>query len=182
MKKEDRRVRLTKKMLREALLQLLEHNELSDISITQLCKAADINRNTFYFHYDSPSDLFVEIEEEISSEIINGLSSSTETADIALTICNVLYNRKQVSKIIQLRSTKRKFMQKIFNHTRESQLEIWKKLAPKSDKQSLEKAMTYVIAGALAIIGEWIQNNFRESPEEISNIISRLSLAVVNQL
>ena len=39
---ENRRVRMTKRLMKEALLELMEHQDLIDISVTAICKAADV--------------------------------------------------------------------------------------------------------------------------------------------
>ena len=49
--KDDQRTKLTKRLLREALLLLLEKNDINKIAVTQLCQQAGINRATFYRHY-----------------------------------------------------------------------------------------------------------------------------------
>ena len=66
---ENRRVRITKRMLKEALLELLEQNDLADISITALCEAADVHRSTFYNYYSDPADLLREIEQDFLDDI-----------------------------------------------------------------------------------------------------------------
>jgi AcrR family transcriptional regulator len=38
------------------------------ISILELCKTADVNRNTFYAHYSTPEDVLNEIENELVEE------------------------------------------------------------------------------------------------------------------
>ena len=45
-KKIDRRVRYTKMVLRESLLELMKTKPVVKITTTELCKHADINRNT----------------------------------------------------------------------------------------------------------------------------------------
>ena len=52
-RKENQRITLTKKLLQEGLLRLLETKRLDKISVTELCREAGINRATFYNHYDS---------------------------------------------------------------------------------------------------------------------------------
>ncbi len=47
----DRRVKLTILILQEALIELLQDNHISKISVKMLCEIADINRSTFYSHY-----------------------------------------------------------------------------------------------------------------------------------
>ena len=68
-KSEDRRVKMTKRLLKDALLELLERRELSDISVTALCNAADVHRSTFYKYYTDPGDLLKTIEQDILDHI-----------------------------------------------------------------------------------------------------------------
>ena len=44
----DRRVRKTKKILRECLTQLLKEKKIQDITVRELTEMADLNRGTFY--------------------------------------------------------------------------------------------------------------------------------------
>lgn len=50
--KDDQRIALTKRLLREGLLRLLSKTDLNKISVTQLCIESGINRATFYRHYE----------------------------------------------------------------------------------------------------------------------------------
>ena len=66
---ENRRVRMTKRLMKDALLNLLERTELSGITVTAVCEAADVNRSTFYSYYTSPSELLRELEQEVLDRI-----------------------------------------------------------------------------------------------------------------
>ena len=50
---ENRRVRMTKRLLQDALLELLEEKSLEKITVTQVCSKADVNRSTFYAYYQT---------------------------------------------------------------------------------------------------------------------------------
>ena len=54
---DNRRVKITKLMLQEALIDLLQEKALENISVRELVNKADINRSTFYSHYDTIYDL-----------------------------------------------------------------------------------------------------------------------------
>ena len=71
--KLDRRVRTTRKLLRQGLFQLLSEKRLRDITVKELCERVDVNRGTFYLHYHDVYDLFSQIEEEIYHEIKSSL-------------------------------------------------------------------------------------------------------------
>ena len=51
--KEDQRVMLTKRLLKDSLVSLLKEKTIFKITIRELCDTAGINRSTFYKYYDS---------------------------------------------------------------------------------------------------------------------------------
>lgn len=63
--KNDRRVKKTNKMLREALMKLLEEKDIKEITVKELTEAADINRSTFYFYYEDIYDMVRQMQNEI---------------------------------------------------------------------------------------------------------------------
>ena len=66
---ENRRVQMTKRLLKEALLELLDEKPLEKISVTDVCRRADVNRSTFYAHYMDTTALLHEMEQEVFSEL-----------------------------------------------------------------------------------------------------------------
>lgn len=60
----------TKKLIRNTFAELInEYQELNKITVSELVKRADINRGTFYNHYDS----IYSVAEEFEAEIIEVL-------------------------------------------------------------------------------------------------------------
>ena len=55
--KEDRRTRYTRQVIKEAFLKLLEEKEYPKITVTEICRLAEINRGTFYLHYYDTADV-----------------------------------------------------------------------------------------------------------------------------
>ena len=74
-KTEDRRVRKTKAALKEVLIEALQIKDLSRITVMELCKNADINRSTFYLHFDNVYSLWQSIESEICGNMENILNN-----------------------------------------------------------------------------------------------------------
>ncbi|MBP3434399.1 MAG: TetR/AcrR family transcriptional regulator, partial [Clostridia bacterium] len=67
--KENQRVALSKRLLKEALVRLLEKKKLDNITVFELCAEAGINRATFYRHYGIPKDLLLDLELDMVEEI-----------------------------------------------------------------------------------------------------------------
>ena len=61
---ENQRVRLSKMLLKNALIKLLKEKPLEKITIYELCAEAQLNRVTFYKYYGSQYDLLTDIEND----------------------------------------------------------------------------------------------------------------------
>ena len=92
MKKEDGRVRITRQMIRTALLNLLREKPLQHITVRELCEKASINRGTFYAHYDDIYDLMEQIEQSMFNEfkaILRPLLEDQDPYDLVETITRI---------------------------------------------------------------------------------------------
>ena len=73
-KKEYRSAIRSRKLIRQAFLELLKEKDFEKITVTDIVNHADINRSTFYAHYPDVMGLLDEIQEEILSFMDNHLS------------------------------------------------------------------------------------------------------------
>ena len=78
MKKTDARIINSKKYLKEALLSLLYEMRISEIKVVSLCQRAEINRATFYSHYNNVYELFNETINEFMNDICKFVSKLNE--------------------------------------------------------------------------------------------------------
>ena len=65
----DRRTKYTKTIIKDTFLNLLENKDITNITVTEICKEADINRATFYRYYIDIYDLLTKVEEEFTDEL-----------------------------------------------------------------------------------------------------------------
>lgn len=65
---EDKRIRKTKKYLKDTLIRLLDDLPFEKITVTNLCEEADISRITFYSHYSDKYDLAEDIFQDMIAE------------------------------------------------------------------------------------------------------------------
>ena len=68
-KKEDRRVRRTKKLLTHGLIQLMKEKQVQDITVRELADLVDVNRGTFYLYYRDIFDMLDSIEQELLNQV-----------------------------------------------------------------------------------------------------------------
>ena len=83
MKKDDPRSLRSKRVLKEAVFALLtENQDVSQLTVQKITNRAELNRATFYLHYEDINDLLRQIVLEIFDELsmkINPLLQSPHT-------------------------------------------------------------------------------------------------------
>lgn len=77
----DRRFIKNKKEIRKAYIKLVIEKGYKKITISDIAERADINRMTFYAHYDMVEDVFNEFLDDMEQEIFDSIKKET-TFDI----------------------------------------------------------------------------------------------------
>ena len=83
MNELDPRVKRTKKMFKNALKELmLSNKDYMDITVKELCEKAELNRRTFYLHYEYIDDVLADIQEDFSQEFYEATKQYDHIKDI----------------------------------------------------------------------------------------------------
>ena len=76
MKKQDPRIKRTRKLIINTFYELAKRKSFEEVSIADITKEAEINRSTFYYHFVDKYDLIDAIQNEvITNEIFKDLES-----------------------------------------------------------------------------------------------------------
>lgn len=172
MKSENRRVAMTRRMIKEALIFLMEEKDFAKISISDICTKADINRSTFYSHYKDTRQVISDIEDDIISRfpVIEGYDK-----DFRLAIRSIFAFIKENSELITIMVVKRRddsFMEKIIK----TALTRYEHLSTESNEERMRLNYIFCVSGIIGIIREWISSDFELSIDAFTDIV--LSLAV----
>ncbi len=60
----SRRTTMTRTMIKDAMLELLSQHAFDHITVSGLCRQADVGRATFYLHYDNLIDVIRELADD----------------------------------------------------------------------------------------------------------------------
>ena len=174
-KKTDRRILRTIRMIDEAMMDLLEDKPISEIGVTELCERADINRNTFYCHYNSPVDVLSHLEENIMEEISKALSASADSVEATQTTLRVLSENKRMAKILLSDNVGVAFTEKLIQLTTARNLSIAKRQYSRLSNEYQMMLSEFSIAGGAAVVRHWALNDMKESPEDVAKFIRIVS-------
>ncbi len=68
-KAEYRSAARSRRLIRDAYVNLMQEKPIDKISISDIVREADLNRGTFYAHYSNPMDVLMEIADEILGDV-----------------------------------------------------------------------------------------------------------------
>ena len=170
-KKVDRRVKLTILILQNALIEAMQKNHISKISVKMLCEMADINRSTFYAHYKDPYDLlehtYVEVIENIKKHLERQQYNEKKPISFQTMVGILEYVRENADLFKALLSTncdidiQRKIMYVVMNYHPYEEL----------DERTKAYLSAFGLNGCVSILQLWLKDGMPESTTRMAEII-----------
>jgi AcrR family transcriptional regulator len=175
--KESRRIRYTKMVLRESLMELMKIKPISTISIKEICANADISRSSFYNYYTDQYDLLRKTEEETLDFINANLNK------YALYKNDKLGALRMVEEILQYVLDNNKSIYVLFSENGDINFQknlfssIYEKNILKSltdklpDEQTKQYYFLFIVTGTVSLIYHWIKNGMDKPIPELAKLI-----------
>ena len=181
MRESDRRVKYTKMVLRESLLKLLEQKPINNITVTELCQNADVNRGTFYAHYSEPFELMKQIEDELYNDLRDCYERSADMTPESMSreLMAIANQHREICKITLGENADQEFVSRIHAMSYEYFKRSW--------RGSIEKLgipddyfYHYLSTGVIEIVRHWLVSDENRAPDEVANIMFKLTSGVIH--
>ncbi len=179
---EDKRVRYTKMFLTESIIKLLKEKPLSRITVTELCKEAEINRSTYYTYYLDPYDQL----EKLESEFINGLkeymkrdfygASHKDLMNITISMCEYYYKNRELYLILNCNEMRGEFEASLMETLKDIAIYNLKMENLYYNENIENYAVYFVMSGSNTVIYKWLNEDYEKySPKEIAEYLFNIS-------
>lgn len=179
-KKEDRRVRRTKKLLTQALTQLLGEKQINEITVKELTELADMNRGTFYLYYRDVFDMLEKIEVGMFEKMENIIAShenedvTKTTEPILLDLFTFIGENQEMCRVLLSPNGDMNFLHRLYEAIRERSLEIWKDQMGSLGEKEFDYRYSFVIFGCAGMIRAWVNRNCQETDMQMAELADRM--------
>ena len=174
---ENQRVRLSKKLLKDSLIKLLNEKSIHKVSVIEICNEAQINRTTFYKYYGGQYDLLNDMENDVLTHINNYLSDNIAyTGNVLqriIKIISFINDNIDLCRTLFDNNIDPDFPEKMFNLPNMKQLEL------EYGGHSSAYIFNFVTDGSFSIIRRWMNKENREPPEEIANLFNSIIIKLL---
>ncbi|NLC73120.1 MAG: TetR/AcrR family transcriptional regulator [Ruminococcaceae bacterium] len=179
MKKEDGRVRYTKMVIRKSFISLLDEKPASKISVKELCERAEINRATFYAHYESIEALYGSIKSELAERIRNYLIpvASNECQNIEATLerlFSFIKENEDICRVLLGDFGNSGFEEYIVAMLRLEFSSEWakKKSIP---VEYADDVFEFAAIGGTGLIKKWLKGGMKASPGDLAALLIKIT-------
>ena len=177
--KNNQRSRETSERIVRAVYRAIteEGKPLSRITVREICEEAEINRSTFYAHYQDVYDVVEKVEQTMSEQLTRTV---LDTLDRAASI-NDLFMR-----LFEFVSEYRAFYSVYLGQMHRAGVigMAWELLQDRTaqlrydqlgyrSEAELEYAGIFFVNGLTALLRHWLETGCRETPEELVEILIR---------
>lgn len=174
-KKENRRVAMTKRMLKDSLVELLKQKDIYHITIRELCLNADINRTTFYKYYSSQFELLNEMEDDIINVISTTINQNIRHFEqIVVLICKYFEDNLDFMRMLINNNIDNKFAQKMLSIDI-VKYAFYKEAADMFTPSEIEYLYEFMQYGSFQMICHWLNKDNRESPQVLARLMKRIA-------
>lgn len=163
--KNNKRKRESMQRIEQVLIEFLQTKELNQISVSDICKKAGLNRSTFYANYADLYELADTIREKLEAQVSELYEDEVEKG----------FNSHNYLALFRDIKQNQIFYRTYFKLGYDEKYKILKydyDLAKKYFGDSnIMYHMEFFKSGLTKVIKIWLQNGCRESPEEMYEII-----------
>ncbi len=173
--KNNQRFQETERKIQNAFLDLLGSRSLDDITVGDICFRANVNRSTFYAHYDSAETLLEAMDEAMSRQLMavfeNRTAEATTNRDrYLIPYLYFLLEHQAFYRAYFRNSNRYSFKHDLHTICRRS---LQNCLQDRAKEDNIDLIVTYHTAGIHALIREWVNRNFDLTPEQLADVLQR---------
>lgn len=169
----DARVRYTKMIIKKTFIELLKTKQPNKITVKEICECAEINRSTFYKYYKDVFDLFDKMKDEQHDEFLRLIINIKEKGarDTLIETLEKIKKNKDVYLTLLLSVSVNDVLSCTFKNYYDEMLEESKIFFKEIPEEKHMWLVYYLFFGSSGIIHAWIDNDMRQSCEEIADLI-----------
>ncbi|MGP1441320.1 MAG: TetR/AcrR family transcriptional regulator [Anaerovoracaceae bacterium] len=186
--KDDRRVKRTRRLLKQGLAELLRQKHFSDISARDITEKMDLNKATFYLHYKNTYELLQDLETDLleqAQEMIDRYEYD-ETEDSMRKffepLLDFVVENRSVCEALFVNNASSDFTGRVVEFIYKNGTEIMKKRFPKISVEDADYVLSFVAFGLIGLLRRWFEKEMSIPKEKLLNIADEMLAGINYQL
>lgn len=187
-KPEDRRIRRTKRLLKQGLAELMMKKEFKNITVRDITDHMDLNRGTFYLHYTDTYDLLQKLESDTLSDVqkmIDEHSSEAEAGSLKPVfepILSYIVANRDICYSLFVNNASSNFIDNMQKLICRNGLELIHKFSDRLPEEKLAYLFSFITFGLIGLIKQWFDTDMQLAEHEIVDMADCMVIATAESL
>lgn len=172
--KRDLRSKFTVSIFESAVLKKMAEGSMKKISVSSLCKEANVTRATFYNHYESVSDVFTNMERKFYDDfhaLIHEKSFDQLDEKTFLSFAHLILEKRDLASYISKHLDGDVLIKKILRLTQSEVKRNIAKLYPNLSHDIIGTFFSFISHGIMGIVFSWVDGGFSATADRIGESI-----------
>ncbi len=172
----NRRTLLTKRIIKESLVEMLKKKPIDKVTVSALCLEADINRSTFYAHYSDVCDVIEEIKHEFLVKYCPFIYDIEDESISRATFMKFFDAVRSKNELIAVLLNNTTILHDITQPARVNLRELYKKRwgqLPKNAELYLDAEATFLTFGFFSTVNRWLELGCKTEPEYLYEMLKQ---------
>lgn len=152
----DGRVRYTKMVIRQAFLSLLKEQTIDKVTVADVCRLAEINRATFYRHYENPYGILQELEWELLKQVPTPQEGQGPNGAMAEAIGGLWEKKKEWQQLL------------VPNADPGLPAKLYQFLSQRLPADGKDTDRRFLLHGLSGLLTDWMAGGFQEPVEQMT--------------
>jgi len=188
--KEDRRIRRTKKLLKQGLAEMMNEKEFKDITVKDITEKVDLNRGTFYLHYSDTYDLLRKVEGEILQDFQDMIDKYAQNIDahnptllpVLSPIAGYVIENIDICKSLFNNRASTDFSDKFQQLISKNGYSFVNRQYPGASLENYEYFFSFISCGTVGIIKKWFNTVPLKAKDDIVIMTDKIIRAAANSI
>jgi len=178
--KDNQRSRMTRLLLQQAYLNLMQEKQPGKITVKEICERAEINRSSFYLHYQEPNDILVELEDSTIGGVREALGiigalddGSTDVEKYMLSFLRYLKKNDELFRTLLVENSDPHFRRKLHEVAMLNIRSAFRLDLPPGTEEAVYR---YLISGCIDVLCGWIRDGYPIADRTLCRLLMRLCI------
>jgi AcrR family transcriptional regulator len=187
----DRRVRRTRRLLKQGLAELMLEKEFREITVKDITERVDLNRGTFYLHYTDTYDLLYKVETEVLSDLQDMIDEwirvqpQEENQGLSLLfrpLLDYVSENADLCQALLKNNASSGFLTRLEEWIYKNGYAVINKWYPAADPTTCDYYFSFISYGMIGTLRRWFEEDKRLPPDELVRIIEKNLTAAAEKL
>ena len=183
-KPEDRRIRKTKRLLKQGLCALMQEKDFHTITVKELTDYTDLNRGTFYLHYTDIYDLLEKIEDEVLGEfqaMVDASRPQTSPANLE-PVADYIEQNYSVCKVLFCNVSADHFLMRFQKFIMQNGISFIKESFVISENPQLDAYLVFISNGITGLLRSRMTGSALQQKQEIVSLCHKIIISSATAL